>query len=601
MDKKSIIFIIVLTAAFFVINNVLFPTREVHRSSQPPEPAPQKMVQSTPAAQEGELYVIENSYQQLVISSLGGSIAEINLPLQTKENPHSVVKEIGIDRTLKKDYPKSDIFPLRPYQTAEGSALPGKVGGYYPLLRRGIPAEYFGLAVLTDDPGAGKTLYRLKRLEKNLIELEGETDNRRVTKIFSFPEDPHAAPYCFDVVVRVDGDARGLMLTTGVPEVEMVSGSSAPILKYRITRGQKPSIEKVDLPKTSTTVASIQPDWICNSNGFFGVILDPRGDIASGFTVSTVPGAVAPTRLSTIDAQYDLYPPEKYPGYDMRLPFRPTSQATHVRVFAGPFDTAILKKVDQTYTDPQTGYNPDYVACQSFHGWFAFISEPFAKFLFFLMQIFHFVTRSWGVSIILLTLALRLMMYPLNAWSIRSTIKMQKIAPKISALQEKYKKDPKKMQMEMMQFYRENKINPLGGCFPLLIQMPFLIGMFDLLKSSFELRGVSFIPGWITNLTAPDVVFSWNVPIWFFGTSLHLLPILLGATMYWQQKISSNAPKDTKFLTDQQKQQKMMGNIMVVVFTVLFYHFPSGLNIYWLSSILLGILQQWWMTKSKPS
>ena len=125
--------------------------------------------------------------------------------------------------------------------------------------------------------------------------------------------------------------------------------------------------------------------------------------------------------------------------------------------------------------------------------------------------------------------------------------------------------------------------------------------MFDLLKSAFELRGASFIPGWIDNLTAPDVVFSWSYPIFFFGTSLHLLPILLGAVMFVQQKLSSPLPKNEKTLTDQQKQQKLMGNVMVVVFTVMFYHFPSGLNIYWLSSMALGILQQWVMNKKmKP-
>src|SRR4029078_11756802 len=95
----------------------------------------------------------------------------------------------------------------------------------------------------------------------------------------------------------------------------------------------------------------------------------------------------------------------------------------------------------------------------------------------------------------------------------------------------------------------------------------------------------------------PDVLFSWSYPIFFFGTDFHLLPFLLGAIMWLQQRFSSPLPKDPKMLTDQQKQQKMMGNIMTVVFTIMFYNFPSGLNIYWLSSMLLGILQQWWTTK----
>jgi YidC/Oxa1 family membrane protein insertase len=176
---------------------------------------------------------------------------------------------------------------------------------------------------------------------------------------------------------------------------------------------------------------------------------------------------------------------------------------------------------------------------------------------------------------------------------------MQRIAPQVAALQEKYKKDPKRARIEVMNLYKEKKVNPVTGCLPILIQIPFLVGMFDLLKSVFELRGASFIPGWIPNLTAPDVVFSWNRPIFFLGTDFHLLPFLLAAVMFAQQKISSQLPKDPKLLTDTQKQQKMMGNVMTLVFTLMFYHFPSGLNIYWLSSTLLGIGQQWWMNRIK--
>src|SRR5262249_815759 len=147
--------------------------------------------------------------------------------------------------------------------------------------------------------------------------------------------------------------------------------------------------------------------------------------------------------------------------------------------------------------------------------------------------------------------------------------------------------------LEIMNLYRERGVNPVSGCFPLLIQMPFLIGMFDLLKSTFELRGASFIPGWIDDLPAPDVLFSWNRPLPLIGNQCHLLPILLGVVMVVQQRMMSTMPKDPSLWTEQQRQQRFMGNIMAVVFTVMFYSFPSGLNIYWLSSMLLGMLQQY--------
>lgn len=149
-----------------------------------------------------------------------------------------------------------------------------------------------------------------------------------------------------------------------------------------------------------------------------------------------------------------------------------------------------------------------------------------------------------GISIILLTVFLKLLLYPLNAWSIRSMRRMQKLSPYIQEIQQKYKKEPKRAQMEVMALYKTNKVNPITGCLPLLIQLPFLIAMFDLLKSSFLLRGASFIPGWIDNLTAPDVLFSWTTPVWFIGNEFHLLPILLGIVMFVQQKLSALKKKD---------------------------------------------------------
>ncbi len=592
MDRRTIIFVVLMTTTFFLINHFLFPPRpskvevgvvvEGEPTVSPPK-APLK---------DETLYVIENAYQQLVISSLNGALAEINLPLQTKENSESVVKKIWIDQALEKDHPQEDYFPSAPYQTYQGSFNLGELGGYYPLLRRHVAPAYYGLATTTSNPNSAQTHYRLKRLEKNLVELEGTTAGVVLRKTYQLPDDPSKTPYSFNLTITTDENPSELALSTGVPDVEIVSGSSSPALKYRIlNQRQKGVIEQISLPKESISMTSMHPEWISNSNGFFAILIEPQETMGAGFSASRVPGTSVPTRLSLIDAEQNRFPAANYPGYDLKMPFN-TSQGTYTfHIFAGPLASSVLETNDAVF-------KADYKGMQSFHGWFAFISEPFAKFLFFLMKIFYVTIHSWGFSIILLTIALRLMMYPLNAWSIRSTIKMQKLSPKLSALQQRHKKDPKKAQAEMMNLYRENGVNPLGGCFPLLIQMPFLIGMFDLLKSTFELRGVSFIPGWITNLTAPDILFSWSTPIWFIGNSFHLLPILLGAVMFLQQKMSGMGPRNPKTMTDQQKQQRMMGHIMVVVFTVLFYNFPSGLNLYWLSSMLLAILQQWWMTKN---
>lgn len=557
-----------------------------------------------------EFYVLENPYLQLVFSNLGGSLAEINLPFRSDDNQKSVVLPIGFDRTMEQQYRANDYFPLFPYRVAEGEGTKqGKLGGYYPLIRRAIMSssnhiaspvapQYYAFNIVDEDPETAKTVYTLKRLEKNLIEFESTGKDRKITKTFVLPKDPDLASYTLELFVTIEGNAQNLHLTSGVPEVELVSDNFTPSLKYRVIKQGKGVVDSLDLPKDTFSSDIIRPDWVSNSNGFFGIILDPLPKDASGLVAHYIPGNLLPSRITMIDARYELYPAQKYPGYEFRLPIDEKKKTSHFLIFAGPYEKTIFEKVDAAYYSESEGKGPDFEAAQSIQGWFSFISEPFAKVLFFLMRFFYFATHSWGISIILLTIALRLMLYPLNAWSIRSTLRMQEIAPHVQALQARYKKDPKRAQMEIMHLYREKGVNPLSGCFPLLIQLPFLIGMFDLLKSTFALRGAGFIPGWINDLAAPDVLFSWSYPIFFIGHQFHLLPILLGAVMYLQQRMSAAATLTANQpLTDQQRQQKFMGNIMVIVFTVMFYNFPSGLNIYWLSSMLLGILQQWWMTK----
>ncbi len=601
MDKRILLYIAFMTLCFLGFERWNSSQKKGEPLSKLTAQVETKESLSPLTPQEASYYVLENDYQQLVFSTTGGAIAEINLPFSS-----DIVKEIEFDRILKEKSPQNDYFPQHPYYTysEQGEKLhyTGKLGGYYPLLRRSffdrdgkvkkaLPSKYYALSI----PGADEAIYTVSKLEKDLIEMEATIGSLHIVKTYFFQA--KGAPYCFNLKIRVEGDSKDLWLSSGVPDVELISGSFTPTLTYLLHRGKKTDVEKLKLPSDTMIATSIRPSWISNANGFFGVIVNPITEIPSGYKAVQISGNDAPTRLTLIDPAYDLYPANKYPAYQMFLPLK-GNQTAEFRIFAGPYEEAILTMVDEVYTNFETGYTPDFSYAQSFHGWFSFISEPFAKFLFFLMKLFYRITHSWGFSVILLTIVLRIMLYPLNAWSIKSMGRAQLIAPKVKAIQEKYKKDPKKGQLEIMQLYKQTGANPFMGCFPLLIQMPFLIGMFDLLKSTFELRGAPFIPGWIDNLTAPDVVFSWGYPIVFLGTQFHLLPILLGFVMYLQQRYTNKLSNlDQETLTDQQKQSKMMGNLMIIVFTVLFYHFPSGLNIYWLSSMLLGILQQWMMKR----
>ena len=625
MNKRSLLFIVAASLSLFGINQ-FFDWQNAHRreelvasiQAKDPSPVVSATKISSPLAKNEPLktsseqfFVLENTYLQLVFSTIGGAVSEINLPFNSPSHVNSLVLPIAFDRTIEQESPENALFPLYPfYAPGKSSLLQPTKGGYYPLLRRSIrdpkqPAalapKYYALTLLSQDSSSNNpTVYRVKRFEKNLIEFEGNEGGVILTKTYSLPQNEALVPYCFDLTIRQNGAVKPLALTSGIPEVELISDSFSPLVKYFSTAKNRGKVTQISLPKESSSFSDPKPTWVSNSNGFFGLIINPVFNRIQEFDVEKIPGEKAPSRLTTIDSAYDLYPAAKYPGYQASLRMDPTKEVETFRVFAGPYVKELFEKIDAAYYDPSTKSSPEFESAMSFHGWFAFISEPFAKFLLFLMKLFYFVTHSWGISIILLTIALRVMLYPLNTWSIRSTMKMQEIAPQVQALQARYKKDPKRAQIEIMHLYKDKGVNPLSGCLPLLIQLPFLIGMFDLLKSTFELRGVNFIPGWITNLTAPDVVFSWSYPIYFIGNEFHLLPILLGAVMYVQQRFSSSASQNSAMpMTDQQRQQKFMGNIMTVVFTFMFYNFPSGLNIYWLSSMLLGILQQWFMVRKK--
>lgn len=543
-----------------------------------------------------QYFVLSNDYMQLVISSDSGSIEGINLPFSSKSS-QSIVNEIGFDRDLVAQAPKESSFPGFPAIGANNQEIVNSIGGYYPLLRRGelsdpkkrTPFHYHALNLVSgrELTTALTSGYRVVHFDSTVLELESL--DSLVKKRYKLSNNQ---PYTFEVEFSLDRSIEDVWITSGVPEVEIMSNAFTPAIKYRVIRKNKGQLDKVKLPKPKNPLTiqnGVYPQWIINSNGYFGIILSPLTDIPAGYASAYIPGNIVPTRLSLLSPKNQTYPSSKYPGYEALLPLPKEVRSCRFLVYAGPLAEPTLSALDQAYTNAQ-GDSPNYLECITFRGLFAFITEPFAALLFIIMKFFKIITGSWGISIILLTVFLKLLLYPLNAWSIRSMRRMQKLSPYIQEIQQKYKKEPKRAQMEIMSLYKTNRVNPITGCLPLLIQLPFLIAMFDLLKSSFLLRGATFIPGWIDNLTAPDVLFSWTTPVWFFGNEFHLLPILLGVVMFAQQKISANKKGP---LTDQQRQQAAMGTMMAILFTLMFYNFPSGLNIYWLSSMLLGIVQQW--------
>jgi YidC/Oxa1 family membrane protein insertase len=203
------------------------------------------------------------------------------------------------------------------------------------------------------------------------------------------------------------------------------------------------------------------------------------------------------------------------------------------------------------------------------YGVFKVIAEP----MFAVLQFFHKLVGNWGWAIILLTLSVKALMYLPMAMSYRSMAKMKNIGPKIKALQAKYADDKIKLQTATMEMYRSEKINPLGGCLPILVTIPVFMSLYWTLLSSVEMRNAPWI-GWITNLAVPD--------------PYYVLPILLMVTMAVQFKLSPTPPDPT--------QAKMM-MVMQGVFALMFAFFPAGLNIYYFINNVLSIVQQWYITR----
>ena len=196
----------------------------------------------------------------------------------------------------------------------------------------------------------------------------------------------------------------------------------------------------------------------------------------------------------------------------------------------------------------------------------------------------HLWPHNYGVAIILLTILVRIVFWPITRKSTESMKRMQEIQPLVKAVQAKYKDNVQKQQQEIMALYKEHKVNPLGGCLPMLIQIPVFIALFVVLRSAIELRFAHFL--WIKDLSQPENLFPGILP---FGLSLNILPIFMAATMFWQQKLTPSASADPN-------QQKIM-MFMPIMMLVMFYNFASGLALYWTTQNILMIAQQLTMKK----
>lgn len=273
-------------------------------------------------------------------------------------------------------------------------------------------------------------------------------------------------------------------------------------------------------------------------------------------------------------------PPKLNNGYETTLFYPATNLAANASIehtftiYAGPKEYNLLARYGQSF-----GNSLDTI--MGFSGFFGF----FSKFLLLSMNGLHAMGLQYGLCIIAITFILKLLFWPLTHASTKSSKRMQQLMPQIQAIQEKYKDDPVKKNQKTMEFYKENRVNPLGGCLPMLLQIPVFIGFYWMLRSAIELRGVHFL--WACDLSQQDTV------TYVAGFPLNPMPLIMGVTMLWQSHLTPPSPGMDP------TQQKIM-RYMPLMFIFILYRMSAGLTLYWTINNLLTIAQTKLTKASQP-
>jgi YidC/Oxa1 family membrane protein insertase len=373
--------------------------------------------------------------------------------------------------------------------------------------------------------------------------------NGKITKKVFFYYDK----YSIDVIVKFDGLQNYvinrryfLSWEKGLESTEKNTNEDYSYARaYASMAGE---LEDLDISANKVNDKSFngRVDWTSIRTKYFLVSLIPNTPGKMNGAILNASGEKANEHL------------KKVFSVSLDIPFNLThSQSDSFTVYLGPLDYNILKS-----------YQRDLQTLIMNKDWYERIFRPIGLLVLYVLKFFHQIIPNYGFVIIIFSVLIKLILHPLTKKSYQSMSEMQYFQPKIAELREKYKSDPQRMQKEMMKFYKEHGINPLGGCLPTLLQMPLLVALFVVFRSTIQLRGQPFAL-WITDLSQPDELFlGFSLPL--LGNTIHVLPILMGITMIWQSKMNITDPK-----------QKTLSYIMPFFLTFIFYSFPSGLNLYY--------------------
>jgi len=403
----------------------------------------------------------------------------------------------------------------------------------------------------------GATSYQLHDSNDVTLSFSLSLNGATIRKIFTF----YGSNYHFDMAITFDHPEKlllnrsyQLVWKNGIPSTEKyVEDDYRYNTAYAYMADELEDYSISDEGPAKREEFSGKADWIAIRNKYFVVAINQMGaDVSDGVFFSGY-------GLKKDDILYKYYDA----GYNVK-----SGHTDRFRAYVGPLDYRELEKYDN---------NLDVLIMSD--GWSLF--RPISRYLILpVLEWMHSFIPNYGLVIILFSIIVKLVLFPLTKHSYESTKRMQKMQPLMNQIKEKYKNDPQRQQKEMMKLYQEHG-NPMSGCLPMLLQMPLLFALYQVFKSTIQLRGAMFIPGWIPDLSTSENLFTLPFHLPFYGNEFNLLPIIMAATMFFQSKMTMQDPK-----------QKQMLYFMPIFMLVLFNRFPSGLNLYYTLFNVLTIIQQ---------
>jgi YidC/Oxa1 family membrane protein insertase len=544
MDQMRLMIALVLSFVVFLGWNFFFGQEAKQPPASPLQQAAKPEMIQAPAASAVSAKPVAEGTAAVVSADKPARRLTVETPLYTVGLSE---KGAVINSFVLKDYhagvendsPLLNLFP------ADGSVGSLDVG------LKGIP----GLATAVYQAGVADERISLAQGTREIVFGLKLANGMQVEKVYRFSADSYVMG--FDVRVLNGGDqpvTESLSIAMreaypGKKNSNVFEGPSALINKSLET------IEIDDIAKKNTLTGKII--WVALQSRYFTTSLIPLKEEDASLRLAVLPGNV-------VEAQYDT--PEQV--------FAPNSrQIFEYLLFFGPKDMNAVKPA---------GHQLERVVD---FGMFDLLAKP----CLWLLNYIYGVIPNYGVAIILLTVLSKILLWPLGTKSYKSMSQMKKLQPLIQEIREKYKNDRKKMNEEVMRLHKTYSINPVGGCLPMILQIPVFFALYRMLDQAIELRHAHFL-WWINDLSAPDRLFNFGFSIPFmeppFG--IPVLTLVMGATMFWQQKMSPPAGDPA--------QAKMM-LMMPVVFTFIFINFSAGLVLYWLVNNVLSIAQQSYIQK----